>query len=681
MKQNMYPFNIKIGIGLILALLCLNFTPEPAAQASAPPPLLAFSSGGHVLGFAEDGFYLSNGAYAFKTTFVGAHPVKPISAQAEKTADFESTAPPLSGQVSYPNLWPGITLVYDWGDGLARSTYTVAARVDPAAIRLRYNVPASLNADGSLNLSFATGTLTESAPLAWQVIDGRQVPVDIAFRLSPLSAGTGVEVGFALGDYDSRYPLLIDPTLTWNTFLGGTGIDDEGYSVALDSSGNIYVAGASNAAWAEIPVRSYSGNADAFVAKLDATGNLVWHTFLGGSENDKALSLAVVGDHVYVAGFSSSVWTDPAPGVVNPYQAGNGIDAFVARLSVADGSLDWHTFLGGSGLDRVWGLVADSSAVYVAGLSTVGWVGPVQGYNGGAADAFAARLNSENGSLAWHTFIGGTGDDRAFAIASDGNGFIYVTGRGSDTWGSPVQSHTGSGNLDVFAVQLNVTNGNRGWNTFLGGSGIDGAQGIAATGASIYIVGTSNASWGDPEESYAGSDDAFAARLNSSDGVRVWHTFLGSAGEDSGFAVDVDANDYVYVVGHSGATWGSPLRDYSGGTDTMLVWLYPQGSLVANAFLGGSGNDYGWGITLDGDRNSYVTGITNATWGSPVRAYTPTLNDVFVAKLPPPAVLAVALQSFSAAGQMVLPVVGLMLLFLVPATLASVQYRSARREP
>jgi hypothetical protein len=637
--NNRIATNLIIKIGALLLLTLLGFNPTPQVQAAPVSPLLRFASGGHVLGFAGDGFYLSNGAYSFKTTFVGARPAMPQSDANSALAGGDGLAP-LLGQVSYPNLWPGITLVYDRGDGLARSTYTVAAGSDPAAIRLRYNVPVQVNTDGSLTLSFAAGTLTESAPLAWQVIDGQRIPVDIAFQVSPLAAENSAEVGFALGEYDSRHLLLIDPTLTWNTFLGGAAGDDEGYSIALDNSGNLYVAGASYAAWGgggsdPTPTRPYSAKEDAFVARLDTAGNLVWLTFLGGGEADKALSIAVADGSVFVAGFTSSAWTAPAPGVVNPYQSGNGIDAFVARLSADDGNLTWHTFLGGSGLDRVWDIVAEGGAVYVAGLSTVGWGSPVQGYNGGTADAFAARLNGDNGALEWLTFIGGTGDDRAFAIASDGNGSIYLAGRSNDTWGSPVQSHTGPNNLDGFATQLNATNGNRDWNTFLGGSGFDLAEGIAADSASVYIVGSSDVSWGDPKRPFTGSSDAFAARLNKSDGVRLWHSFLGSASGESAFAVAVDNLGYVYVVGLSSANWGTPLQPHSGGTDVMIAWLDPIGTLVANTFLGDSGDDSGWGIVLDGSRNSYVTGMSNATWGSPVRSYSSPGNDAFVAKVPP----------------------------------------------
>ncbi len=168
MKQKRFMTLITRTVGLWLGLLlCLGLAPAVRAEAS---PLLSFTNGGHVLGFGNDGFYLSNGSYLFQTTFVGARAVTPQSDAAtapDSVANGVGTdgAPPLS-QVTYPNLWPGISLRYDGGGGLVRSTYTVAAGANPADIRLQYNVPVQMNSDGSLSLAFEMGSLAESAPVA-----------------------------------------------------------------------------------------------------------------------------------------------------------------------------------------------------------------------------------------------------------------------------------------------------------------------------------------------------------------------------------------------------------------------------------------------------------------------------------------------------------------------------------
>ncbi len=357
-----------LTLGLLLALLLTGLGGSLVGAGPAPttpPELLQFQSGGHVLGFTPAGMYLSNGTYALRVEFVEANPVVPQAANSAPATD--GAAPPLT-QVTYPNLWPGISLTYDAGGGLARSTYSLAPGADPAAIRLRYNAPVTVEADGSLRISYDTGALHESTPLAWQEIDGRRVAVEVAFQTWAGSETDKVStVGFRLGRYDPRYPLTIDPTLTWNTFLGGSGVD-WGYAIAIDGSGNLYVAGESSNTWGS-PVRPYSGGfSDAFVAKLSGDGSLIWNTFLGSDYSDSGYGLAVDGSgNVYVVGKSNAAWScSPIPCTVRPYTppgvfpSNPGLDdAFVAKLG-SDGSLTWNTFVGSFNFDTGYNNTSDS---------------------------------------------------------------------------------------------------------------------------------------------------------------------------------------------------------------------------------------------------------------------------------------------------------------------------------
>ena len=178
--------------GLLVLLLLGLSTPAGAAPPAEvdPAELLQFTSGGHILGFAPDGVYAATGSHAYRVEFVDAA-VTPVADT--PTGDGDSGALPLS-RVTYPNLWPGINLTYDAGDGIVRSTYTLAPGADPSAICLRYNAPVTIAADGSLRIGYETGELRESAPLAWQEIDGRRVPVepDEVFYLE--AAGDETEV-------------------------------------------------------------------------------------------------------------------------------------------------------------------------------------------------------------------------------------------------------------------------------------------------------------------------------------------------------------------------------------------------------------------------------------------------------------------------------------------------------
>ena len=616
--------HIKRVGGILLVLLILfgavGSLTKPAQ--SVETGLMQFTSGGHALGFASSGIYAATGTHALRVDFVEANPVQPM-------ADSPAGANGLLSRVTYSNLWPGISLTYDAPVGnILRSTYTLQPGADSKSIRLRYNAPLSLNKDGTLQIAFQNGNMLESAPIAWQEMGGKRVPVDVRFSLS----AAGYTVAFNVGAYNPHYALTIDPGLTWNSFLGGS-LDDYGRSLALDASGNVYVTGNSAAPWGcavDCTIINYTGDYDAFVAKLDAaSGALIWNSFLGGNGFDDSMGIAVDGSgNVYVTGYSAEAWGSP----VRAYTG--GVDGFAAKLN-SSGGLIWNTFLGGSEIDRSWGVaVGGDGSVYVTGNSIAAWSClptdcTVRAF-AGVEDAYIAKLTS-SGDLTWNTFLGGGGTDVGYGITVDGSGNSYVAGYSSADWGSPVRPY--SGDVDGFAAKLD-SSGALTWNTFLGGSGADRSYGIDLDGSgNIYVVGSSYAAWGSPVRSYKGGlADGFAAKLTPS-GALTWNTFLGGSGYDFNYGIAVDASGNAYVAGSSDATWGIPLRDYSSDLDGFAAKLTPSGVLAASAFVGGSGIDKVYGIAVfNGDQTVYVSGYSNVAWGSPARAYT-SGNDTFVAKL------------------------------------------------
>jgi len=590
-----------------------------SAGANGGEKLLKFTSAGHVLGFSHDSVIIAARDHMVKTEFIGSRTVTPeadAEALAENNADIAS---PLS-RVTYHNVWDDVTVVYEASPGaIVKSTYYVNATEDGVPverIRLGYNRPLTVDEQGNLVIAYESGIIVESAPVAWQDIDERRKPVTATFTLYGQR-----EVGFTLGDYVPGIPVVIDPDLTWNTFLGGNGWD-EGTAIAVDGSGNVYVAGRSDATWGS-PVLAYTaGNDDAFAAKLDSSGNLTWNTFLGGNGWDEGTAIAVDGSgNVYVAGMSDATWGSP----VLAYTAGP--DAFAAKLN-SSGNLTWNTFLGGDGWDYGSRIALDGSGnVYVAGISNATWGSPVLAYTADS-DAFAAKLDS-SGNLTWNSFLGGSGYDEGTAIAVDGSGNVYVAGRSDATWGAPVLAYAAG--PDAFVIRLNAS-GWFHWNTFLGGNGSDYGSAIAVDGSgNVYVGGRSDATWGSPVLAYTADRDAFAAKLNSS-GNLTWNTFLGGSGPDYGFAIAVDGSSNVYVGGRSDATWGSPVLAYTASWDAFAARLDSSGNLTWNTFLGGDGWDRGSGIAVDGSGNVYVAGTSDATWGSPVLAYTAS-PDAFAAKL------------------------------------------------
>ena len=597
-----------VAVGAVAAPLCARAVVGPAGTASRP---LQFTSGGHVVGFTSEDVLVASGDHALRIAFVAGRAVEPV---ADGFAASGGKAAPLT-RVAYPGLWTGITLAYDAPAGLLRSTYEIAPGADPAQILLRYNAPVVVEPGGALRIAVAAGEMRESAPVAWQQRAGRRIPVTVAFRRTPEN-----QVGFAVGVYDKDLPLIIDPTLTWSTFLGG-GAPDAGLGIAVDAAGNVSVAGESFGAWG-VPNRAYAGGvSDAFVTKLDGNGALVWTTFLGGTGNDWASGIAAdASGSLFVTGTSSAAWGAP----MRAY-AGGAYDAFVAKLD-ANGALTWNTFLGGADVDYSWSLTVDPSGnAVVAGQSDDAWGAPIRAWAGNY-DGFVAKVDT-NGALKWNTFLGGgvagTDYDDCFGVAADAAGNLYVAGASDGTWGAPIRA--AAGGSDAFVAKLDAS-GALLWNTFLGGATSDSASGIAVdASANVYVTGDSRGSWGAPIRPYAGGlYDAFVAKLDTS-GALQWNTFLGGPSTDSGRGIAANAAGSVFVTGQIDRPW-------AGGLFAFAAILDTHGVLMSNTYLGGAGADEGRGIAVDAGDNLSVTGSSEGTWAAPIRPLA-GLSDAFVTRL------------------------------------------------
>lgn len=301
-------------------------------------------------------------------------------------------------------------------------------------------------------------------------------------------------------------------SLIYATYLGGTG-DDTGKGIAIDASGAAYVTGGT---WSsEFPTTpgafdtSHNGNQDAFVVKIDSTGsNIVYGTFLGGSNNDFVYHEGIVVDalgYVYLAG---ETYSSNFPVTQDAFDTTfNGeSDVFVAKLGSDGSELIYATFLGGTGPDKSGDIALDSSgAVYVVGgtgssdfPTTPNSLDP--SFNGGFHDVFIAKLNPSGSDLLFATFLGGGDYDLARAVAVDGNGTLYLTGETASS-DFPTTSEAfdityNGGTADAFVVEINSTGNELLYSTFLGGGAGDWGQGgiaIDTTGA-VYVGGFTQSS-------------------------------------------------------------------------------------------------------------------------------------------------------------------------------------------
>jgi hypothetical protein len=323
---------------------------------------------------------------------------------------------------------------------------------------------------------------------------------------SPVRGHSGDSDGFIV-------KLDTSGNVIWNTFLGGTRTDDA-YRLAVDAAGFVYVIGSSQGTWGS-PIRPITGAinyiADVFVAKLTSSGNLVWHTFLGGAEVDKPYGIALdMEGNIYVTGESDGSWGTPR----RPYT--QYTDVFAAKLD-NNGNLIWNTFLGGTGGDMISAIAVDKSAnVYVTGSSSATWGSPIGEYLGdgmNGMDGFIARLDAA-GALLWNTFLGATTTFNVpLDITTGPDGEVYVTGYSGATWGSPltpyvpgVQSHS-----DGWIAKVSPA-GSLIWNTFLGASGHNDATAIAADPhGNVYVGGYGLGTWGSPIMPFFAGHDGYGS--------------------------------------------------------------------------------------------------------------------------------------------------------------------------
>ncbi len=592
--------------------------------------LLQFTAADHVLAFDTGEMVMAADDHLIQVKFV----------------DGQSVTPKKSGtEITYHDLWPGVTLMYKSQQqantsntsDLAKSSYLVApfAKIEP--IRLRYNVPIQLDSEGNLLVNVTGGQIRESAPIAWQEINGQRRAVKVIFRLLNEN-----EVGFMIergSKYDPTISLLIDPNITWHTFFGSAK-NDRANAIITDSEGRLFIVGTSEETWGE-PLNAHAGGSDAFVAKFSRGGKLLWNTFIGGSGNDEGSAIATDPDgRIYVGGNSDASWGQPVSGF-------NGQrDIFISQLNLA-GLYKGHTFIGSKGDDTVNGMTIDENRMlYLVGTSDTAWGEKPINNHAGENDAFVVKINS-NGVIKWLTFLGSKGVDSGEGIVINKEQQIYLVGTSSEGWGVPLNKHTPEGdkkgsNRDAFVAKLNA-DGKLNWHTFLGtATGSDSAEAITLdTDGQIYIDGYSWDSWGKPIQPFAGKGyfDAFVAKLTP-DGDLKWHTFLGSASQeanaDAAYAIMVDGFGRLYVAGDSRQTWGKPLDPYIGERDGFVGQLdRTNGNLVWHTFLGGSDYDYSTGLATDSNNKVYVIGYSQASWGlEPVTPYTGAA-DAFLAELPP----------------------------------------------
>jgi len=489
---------------------------------------------------------------------------------------------PTYGKVNYGQIYPGVDLIFYGNQRQLEYDFVVAPGADPSRIAWRIDgARASIDAEGNLVLSAPNGPASFKKPVLYQMNGDQKTPVEGSFAVA------GHEIRFRLGSYDHSRALIIDPVLSYATYLAGSSTDHIGLptgpgnlavgmsqGIALDSAGSVYVTG-----------------------------------------------------YTYSIDFPTKTPYQPAPPTkVAGVSPGQWPSAFVTKFSPDGSSLVYSTYLGGNGYDNAYAIAVDSSGnAYVTGetdspdfpvtngaYQTVcspapnNTGAPVQNSSdcySSNTSAFVTKLNPTGTSLVYSTFLGGNGSwAYATAIAVDGAGRAYIAGNENEDCyrGQPY----------TFQSCFPTTNG-----AVIGG---------------IQPVG------GDPQFAFVAAFDPTGAQLLYSTlfGDLNFQCTIACGGDTYGTGIAVDASGYFYLVGETmasnlpttagviqptGAPLGNPAT-YVQAWRGFIAKFNPVtsaggASLAYSTYLGGkTGNtgDFISGIAIDNESYAYVVGFTNS---------------------------------------------------------------------
>jgi alpha-tubulin suppressor-like RCC1 family protein len=436
------------------------------------------------------------------------------------------------------------------------------ARLDAFRLRLDGEAKVSINRNGEAEIALQTGTLVQRAPVMYQKIEGVRKAVRGSYVL--LDSRT---LGFRADAYDAAHTLVVDPILTYGSYVGGAG-DDTIEAATIGADGSLYLTGSTTSP-ALFGRTKPSAWGDVFVIKLLPGGTAVdYVTYLGGGNDDYGFAITidpqgrvVIGGATYSANF---------PVTTGPANAG-GIEAFLARLTADGSGLHSATLVTGPAADYgVSVTVGSNSVAYLAGHSystALNGLTPIRTARG-ANDGFVAAIAAD-GTTSWMTFLGGQRYDYISAAVTAA-GQIFLTG-------------------DTESADFPVTGG-----AADGTCGTDGTcnQFTDAFGTRYHA-------------------DTFFARLDTN-GTIVYSTYMGGSGDDFGIALALDSSGRAYTAGETGSTDFPAVQPLPlgaiGGQNAFVTRFSQAGSVEFSSRIGGLNDEGARGLSVSGNIVT-VTGV------------------------------------------------------------------------
>lgn len=482
--------------------------------------------------------------------------------------------------------------------------FTVSPGADPNDINSIVSGAERVSIDENGKLVFETinGDIEFTRPIAYQTINGKKKEIKVSYKLNDFG------YGFYLGDYDKSKELIIDP-LVASTVRGGSGNDDA-VSMAIDASGNVFVAGMTMSAnFPKTNSSTYNTNnakSDCFIMKLNSALTTVSvATYFGGGSDDcryttadswtnldllYGASLGITSTGIYLAG---NTYSSDFPSITGGYDTKCGTDSGGTCNSSAGGTtysditvskfnadlqLQASTFLGGSNNEYGAAIAATSNGIFVAGrtASTNYPVTNSSTSGGSASDAVVAKFNNDLTTLQASTYLGGNGLDRAYAITVSGTSVLVTGITGSTNF--PVtagvykntigKSGTESGNGDVFISKLSATDLSNTASTFFGGAYSDFGNAIAVDSQGKIFIGGSTYS-NKTADGFPVNTNSYKQTITSNSGG-TWY----SQGFVAKFSSDLVTLEAVTYVGGDGGAHD----------DVRALWIDTDNSIFAAGF-------------------------------------------------------------------------------------------------
>jgi len=475
------------------------------------------------------------------------------------------------------NIYSGI----DWRiyiDGNKfKYDFIVHQGADPASIKLKYlgadNI--ILNQNGNLEIQTPYGSFMENKPYTFEQKTKKEITSE--YQL------IGNRVSFKTGNYSGT--MVIDPEIEWCTYYGGTFEDWIG-QITLDENNNVLMVGQtssiSNVATTGAHQVNYSGGLyDGLIVLFDEQGVRKWATYYGGSGTDVFAAVQYYKQEFILAGITSSKTNIATPGANQTVHGGGVSDCFLAKFD-QQGLRLWASYFGGDDLDGTYpgypsepfldiSLDLDGNIFMCGptasqfGIATQGTHSPL--YNGGKCDGFVVKFNNIGNKL-WGTYLGGLEDDDLYGIDLDQDNNIVVCGETNSPDGiatSGTHQTIFSGDFDSYIIKLD-SSGNRIWGTYFGGINYEVGNNIKVDlDNNIYLVGNTNSSTkistpNSFQTVIGGGNDGYLQKFNS-DGTRIWGTYIGGTGNEYLFGLEVDRDNKIVL---SGMTTASFIRAVKG---------------------------------------------------------------------------------------------------------------------